>query len=97
MLLSYPFYLINSCHLSGAISPPVIRHSGSGAITWRVTSKIRLEVPSLDNLDWTMAKEAAAAVDRSEKFVGFMCAGGLFERTQHGHPCTGSCYHAEAV
>lgn len=43
----------------------------------------QLKVPSLDNLDWTMAKEAAAAVDRSEKFVGFMCAGGLFERTHH--------------
>ena len=33
LLLSYLFYLISSCHLSGAISPPVTRHSGSGAIT----------------------------------------------------------------
>ena len=28
-------------------------------------------------------KEEAAKVDRREKFVGFMCAGGLFERSHH--------------
>lgn len=43
----------------------------------------QLKVPSLDNLDWTAAKEVADSVDRNEKFVGFMCAGGLFERTHH--------------
>lgn len=43
----------------------------------------QLKVPSLDNLDWTAAKEAAEAVDRKEKFVGFMFAGGLFERSHH--------------
>lgn len=43
----------------------------------------QLKVPSLDELDWTIAKEAAKAVDRSERFVGFMCAGGLFERSHH--------------
>lgn len=43
----------------------------------------QLKVPSLDNLDWTAAKQAADAVDRKEKFVGFMFAGGLFERTHH--------------
>lgn len=43
----------------------------------------QLKVPLLDNLDWTAAKEVAASVDRNEKFVGFMCAGGLFERTHH--------------
>lgn len=43
----------------------------------------QLKVPSLDELDWTMAKEAAKAVDRSERFVGFMCSGGLFERSHH--------------
>lgn len=43
----------------------------------------QLTVPSLDDLDWTDAIKAAKAVDRSEKFVGFMYAGGLFERTHH--------------
>lgn len=43
----------------------------------------QLKVPSLENLDWTMAKEVADQVDRNEMFVGFMCAGGLFERSHH--------------
>ena len=43
----------------------------------------QLTVPSLDNLDWTEAKKAAEAVNRKEKFVGFMFAGGLFERSHH--------------
>ncbi|MCI7100132.1 MAG: methyltransferase [Lachnospiraceae bacterium] len=43
----------------------------------------QLKVPSLENLDWEPAKKAAAAVDRKEKFTGFMFSGGLFERTHH--------------
>ena len=43
----------------------------------------QLTVPDLDHLDWTLVKEEAAKVDRREKFVGFMCAGGLFERSHH--------------
>jgi len=43
----------------------------------------QLKVPSLENLDWTMAKEISNTVNRNEKFVGFMCAGGLFERSHH--------------
>ena len=42
-----------------------------------------VKVPDLDHLDWTLAEQAAASVDRKEKFVGFMCAGGLFERSHH--------------
>lgn len=45
--------------------------------------KEQLKVPSLDALDWTLAKQVAQTVDRKEKFVGFMCAGGLFERSHH--------------
>ena len=45
--------------------------------------KERLKVPSLENLDWTVACQAAQSVNRKEKFVGFMCAGGLFERSHH--------------
>lgn len=40
-------------------------------------------MPDLDHLDWTEAVRAAEAVNRKEKFVGFMCAGGLFERSHH--------------
>ena len=40
-------------------------------------------MPDLEHLDWTLVKEEAAKVDRKEKFVGFMCAGGLFERSHH--------------
>ena len=43
----------------------------------------QLTVPDLEHLDWTLVKEEAAKVDRKEKFVGFMCAGGLFERSHH--------------
>ncbi|MDO4261216.1 MAG: uroporphyrinogen decarboxylase family protein [Eubacteriales bacterium] len=43
----------------------------------------QLVVPSLDHYDWTAAQAQAAAVDRSEKFVGYFCAGGLFERSHH--------------
>ena len=42
-----------------------------------------LKVPSLDNLDFSLARERAAAVDRNEMFVGFMFGGGLFERSHH--------------
>ena len=45
--------------------------------------KEQLKVPSLENLDWTAACQAAQSVNRKEKFVGFMCAGGLFERSHH--------------
>lgn len=43
----------------------------------------QLKVPDLKHLDWTMAENAAKAVNRNEKFVGFMFAGGLFERSHH--------------
>lgn len=43
----------------------------------------QLTVPDLDHLYWTEAVRAAEAVNRKEKFVGFMCAGGLFERSHH--------------
>ncbi len=43
----------------------------------------QLKVPDLDHLDWALAEQVAASVDRKEKFVGFMCAGGLFERSHH--------------
>lgn len=43
----------------------------------------QLKVPSLENLDWGPAKAVAASVDRREKMVCFMFAGGLFERTHH--------------
>ncbi len=43
----------------------------------------QLKVPSLDHLDWTLALQVAEQVDRTEKLVGFMFAGGLFERTHH--------------
>lgn len=42
-----------------------------------------LKVPSLEGLDFTMAKQVADSVDRKEKFVGFMFGGGLFERSHH--------------
>ena len=46
---------------------------------WRET----VVVPSLEGLDFTKAKEVADSVDRKQKFVGFLCAGGLFERSHH--------------
>lgn len=38
-------------------------------------------VPPVHGLDWSKAEAVASQVDRSERFVGFLCAGGLFERT----------------
>ena len=43
----------------------------------------QIKVPDLDHLDWSEAVKAAEAVDRNEKFVGFMFGGGLFERSHH--------------
>ena len=45
--------------------------------------KDQLKVPSVKNLDWSAAKEVAANTDRSEKFVGILFGGGLFERSHH--------------
>ena len=43
----------------------------------------QLKVPSLEGLDWTLAENVAASVNRDEKFVCFMFGGGLFERSHH--------------
>lgn len=43
----------------------------------------QLKVPSLDNLDWTLAEQVSASIDRKEKFACFMFGGGLFERSHH--------------
>lgn len=40
-----------------------------------------VKFPSLENLDWSLAKQVEAGVDRKENFVGIMFAGGLFERS----------------
>ncbi|MDO4622404.1 MAG: uroporphyrinogen decarboxylase family protein [Eubacteriales bacterium] len=40
-----------------------------------------VKVPGFDHLDWSLAEQVTASVDRREKMVGFMCAGGLFERS----------------
>lgn len=42
-----------------------------------------LTIPTVEGLDWTMAEEMAAKVDRKEKFVAFLCSAGLFERSHH--------------
>ena len=39
----------------------------------------QLNVPSLEGLDWTMAKQVESTVDRKEKMVCIMFGGGLFE------------------
>ncbi|SFA70292.1 Uroporphyrinogen decarboxylase (URO-D) [Acetitomaculum ruminis DSM 5522] len=43
----------------------------------------QLKVPSVKGLDWTMAENMANEVNRDEMFVGFLCGGGLFERSHH--------------
>ena len=40
-------------------------------------------VPKVEGLDWTLAKNAAAGVDRKDKFLAIMMSGGLFERSHH--------------
>ena len=40
-----------------------------------------VKVPDLSQLDFSEVKKITAAVDRNEKFVGFMFSGGLFERS----------------
>lgn len=42
-----------------------------------------LVVPNIDNLDWSMAKEQAAAVDTNEQYIACMSGGGIFERSHH--------------
>ncbi|WKY44588.1 uroporphyrinogen decarboxylase family protein [Eubacteriaceae bacterium ES2] len=41
----------------------------------------QIKVPDIDNLDWTQAKESAAAINRDEKLACFFYPGGLFERS----------------
>ena len=43
--------------------------------------KSQLTLPSLKDLDWRKAEEAAAAINRDEMFVNFMSTQGLFERS----------------
>jgi len=43
----------------------------------------QIKVPDLDDLDWTLAEQVSAGVDRKEKFLCFFCGGGLFERSHH--------------
>ena len=43
--------------------------------------KSQLVIPSYKDLDWSKAEEQAAAVDRSQYFVEYFCAQGLFERS----------------
>lgn len=43
----------------------------------------QVKFPSFDNLDWTLAEQVAASIDRKEKFACFMFGGGLFERSHH--------------
>ena len=43
--------------------------------------KKQLVIPSYKDLDWSKAEEQAAAVDRSQHFVEYFCAQGLFERS----------------
>lgn len=40
-----------------------------------------LVVPPVEGLDWTLAKEVAAKIDRTEKLACFFSPGGLFERS----------------
>lgn len=40
-----------------------------------------LTIPSLDNLDWEHAKEAAGSIDRNQHFAALFMATGLFERS----------------
>lgn len=40
-----------------------------------------LVLPNLDNYDWTIADATYQSIDRGEKFVGFFCATGIFERS----------------
>ncbi|MFV0528512.1 MAG: uroporphyrinogen decarboxylase family protein [Lachnospiraceae bacterium] len=47
------------------------------------TWEVQVKVPSLAQLDWTAARAVASETDRTEKFLGFMFAGGLFERSHH--------------
>lgn len=43
----------------------------------------QLQVPSLENLDWSEAVKQAEAVNREEYFCAIYSGGGLFERTHH--------------
>ena len=43
--------------------------------------KKQLVIPSYKDFDWSKAEEQAASVDRSQHFVEYFCAQGLFERS----------------
>ena len=67
----------------GAPGPHPRVNAGNAVIKDIEKWQEQLKVPDLDHLDWTLAEQVAAAVDRKEKFVCFMFGGGLFERSHH--------------
>ena len=45
--------------------------------------KEQVVFPSLEGLDWSMAKKVSDGVDRKEKMTCIMFGGGIFERSHH--------------
>ena len=66
--------------VGGAGKHPVI--TPDNAVVTDVTKwREQLAIPSLDDKDWSECAAKAAAVDRSQYFVEYFCAQGLFERS----------------
>lgn len=71
------------CFLPTAPGPHPVVNDSNAVITDIERWEEQLQVPSLQDLDWSEAAAEAKAVNREEYFCTIFSAGGLFERTHY--------------
>lgn len=71
------------CYLPGAPGSHPVVNETNAVIRDIENWKEQLHVPTLKDLDWSQAEEAAKKVNREEKFCAIFSSGGLFERSHH--------------
>ncbi|MBQ3504523.1 MAG: methyltransferase [Oscillospiraceae bacterium] len=71
------------CFLPGSPGSHPVVNSENAVIKDIEKWEESLVVPTLKDLDWSLAIEQAKSVNREEKFCAIYSSGGLFERTHH--------------
>ena len=71
------------CFMPGAPGPHPVVNDQNAVIKDIENWENELVVPSLEDLDWSLAIEQSKQVNREEYFCAIYSPGGLFERTHH--------------
>lgn len=71
------------CYPPGAPGPHPVVNDDNAVIQDIENWKNVLKVPTLKDLDWSVAAEQAKQVDRREKYCAIFSSGGMFERSHH--------------